>query len=334
MVNLKTLILEKPFNLKFKTSNLNVNNLKRNEIFCKTLFTAISPGSETAHYQGFEALAGKSNYPRTLGYCNLAKIIKKGSSVNQYKLNDYILTFESHRSHFIIDESLVLSKVSKDIKPEDAVCAYLFHLGYSSLHKTNIKYGTKVVVIGLGALGLGALSIFKNAGAQVFSITDQLSSSRISKKIGANKVYKRTQINKLYRELGPGLADVVITTTSSWNDWDIALDLAGVNATVGVLGFPGRNVNAPTKNPLHSKNFYIKQLSIISLGLSPTKNDERSFLRYNEKSNIEFILNEIKAKKIIPGNLVNKVLSANSIEKAYKSIISRKSNATTYVLKW
>ena len=304
------------------------------KVLCKTIYTAISPGSETAHYQGFNALIGKNKYPRTLGYCNLAKIINIGSSVKRFKKNDYILTFEPHKSHFLINEDEIIARVPKNIDLRDAVCAYLFHLGYDSLHKTKIRYGSRVVVLGLGALGIGSVNILKNAGAEVHVVTENTFTKKIAKKIGAKGCYKRSQITNLIEELGSNLADVVITTTSSWKDWQIALDLCGLNSTVGVLGFPGRNQKLPTINPLQSKNFYIKQLSIVSLGLSPIKNDDRNFLRFNEKSNIEFILKEIASKKIIPKNIITGILPAIQIEKAYKNIISHKSNAITYVLKW
>tara|TARA_B100001564_G_C20556498_1_gene631637 strand:+ start:18 stop:1031 length:1014 start_codon:yes stop_codon:yes gene_type:complete len=334
IINSRILFLEEPYNLKFKTFKLDIKNLESQKVLCKTVYTAISPGSETAHYQGLRALIGKNKYPRTLGYCNLAKVMNVGSSVKSYKKNDYILTFEPHKSHFLIDEDEIIAKVPKKINLKEAVCAYLFHLGYNSLHKTKIKYGSRVVVLGLGALGVGAINVFKNAGAEVYAITENTLTKKIAKKIGVEGCYKRSQATNLIKKLGSNLVDVVIITTSSWKDWQLALDLCGLNSIIGVLGFPGRNQKLSTINPLQSKNFYIKQLSIVSLGLSPTKNDDRNFLRFNEKTNIEFILKEIAAKRIVTKNIITGIFPASQIEKAYKNIISHKSDAITYVLKW
>lgn len=330
----QVLFLEKPYSLKFKSIELNTKTLGREKLLCKTLYTAISPGSETAHYQGLKALKGKNKYPRTLGYCNLAKVVNINSSVKKYKVNDYILTFESHKSHFIIHEDEIICKVPKDINAEDAVCAYLFHLGYNSLLKTNIKYGSKVIVLGLGALGLGTINVLHNAGAVVYAISEHSITEKIAKKIGVTGVFKREQISNLTTILGKELADVVIITTSSWHDFKIASDLTGANGTIGVLGFPGRSQKNPEINPLDSENFYMKHLSIVSLGLSPSKNDDRNFLRFNERSNISFILEEIKKKKIRPENIISGILPAKKVETGYINILNRKSHAITYVLKW
>jgi NADPH:quinone reductase-like Zn-dependent oxidoreductase len=146
MIKTKVAYLEEPYNLNFKDVSLK-DSLTANEIFCETLVTAISPGTEVAAYVGLPPLQPGKIYPRLVGYCNVARVLKVGSKITGLSAGDRVLTLQSHRSHFIVQGNEILSLVPSGVNSHEAATAYLYHLGYDAIHKAGIKYGHKVVVI-------------------------------------------------------------------------------------------------------------------------------------------------------------------------------------------
>ncbi len=334
MIQSKTIILEKPYTLLYKSESIDSKNLKSNQLLCETYYTAISPGTETSAYKGQKPLSSNVKYPRLLGYCNVSKVLKTGKDVKSSYLDKFVLTFSSHRSHFIVDEKDVICVLPENICLKMASCTYLFHLGYNAILNTNICLGSSVAIIGLGTLGLTTANMAINAGANVFAVSNSSVGEKIGKKLGLFNIFNRKSYKNLFNKTGDRLCDFVISTTNSWSDWKIALEISGTRSTIGVLGFPGRDELISELNPLDSQYFYSKQLKIIALGASPENNDTRNFLKFNEKSNMVYLLNQIQIGKINPEIFVSDIIKPTRIEDAYKNIINRKQKATTYILEW
>lgn len=309
-------------------------DLSSGDVLCETLVTAISPGTELAAYTGAPALRPGIGYPRLLGYCNVARVLAVGDAVRDVRVGDRVLSFTSHRSHFVMPESGVQVCLPPDAKTEDAVCAYLFHLGYNAVLRSDVRAGSRVLVIGLGALGLTSVRMAALAGADVVGISDHPVPAGIARDFGASAIYSRAEFERLLESAGHVLADVVIATTNAWADWDLALKAAAQRGTIAVLGFPGRGVEPPLRNPLDSRYFYTKQLRIEAVGLSPEKPDDRGFARYNVKSNLAFIVQRIVAGDLDAAALVSGTYPGADIERAYQDLLARNKSPITYTLTW
>ena len=333
MINANVVVLDKPNVIRFVEEKLDSKNIGPKDILCETLITAISPGTELAAYNGLPPLRPSTLYPRLQGYCNVSRVIDAGDQVTNIEIGDRVLTFESHRSHFITSSNKVLSKVPSDVLSDDAACTYLFHIGYDAVIRSPIRYGGSMVVIGLGVLGLTTVSAATRAGINVYAISNQTNLKLVADEFGAKKCFSRND-PLIDEKLDQELIDTVISTTNSWKDWRLCLKLVRPRGNIGVIGFPGRGELPPENNPLDSQYFYDKQLSIQCLGLAPEENDTRNHLRYNEKSNIKFLLDEIALKKIHPNKIVSGIFPWKEIEKAYTKINSREGSPITFLLKW
>lgn len=210
------------------------------EVLCETLASVISPGTELAAFKGLPPLRPGVVYPRLLGYCNVARVLEVGHGVAGVQVGDRVLTFTSHRSAFVIAERDILYKLPETARAEDIACAYLFHLGYNAVLRGNVRAGSRVLVIGLGVLGLTTVAMATLAGARVFALSDQIGPASIALQMGAEAVFGRNSLSSLTESIGPDLADLVVSTTNSWSDWQLALQLAGQQGMIAVLGFPGR----------------------------------------------------------------------------------------------
>lgn len=308
--------------------------LEAGDVLCETLVTAISPGTELAAYTGAPALRAGIGYPRLLGYCNVARVLAVGSAVREMRVGDRVLSFMSHRSHFVMPASSVQVRLPPEAKDEDAACAYLFHLGYNAMLRSDVRAGSRVLVIGLGALGLTSIAMASLAGADVVGISDHPVPAGIARGFGASAVYSRAEFERLLENPDHAFADVVVATTNAWTDWDIALKAAAQRGTIAVLGFPGRGAEPPQLNPLDSRYFYTKQLRIEAVGLSPEKPDDRGFTRYNVKANLAFIVQRIVAGDLDAAALVSGTYPGAEIERAYQDLLARNSSPITYILRW
>jgi threonine dehydrogenase-like Zn-dependent dehydrogenase len=309
MINSKIAYLTNPYKLIFKDKIVDDNGLEKGYILCETLFSVISPGTEVAAYTGAPPLRLGNGYPRLVGYCNVARVIKVGEDVSSVSVGDRVLNGSCHCSHFLIPESDVFAIVPDNVTSRQAACAYLYHLGYDAVLKSGLNYGDSVVVLGLGVLGLASVAMSSRAGANVYAVSDYSVPTQIAKKFGAKQIFDRENFLDLERILGDRLANVVISTSNSWLDWDLALQIAGRNSFIAVLGFPGRGLSSPKNNPLNSQYFYAKQLNIQAVGHAPIENDTRQFLKFNQKDNLSFILSEIEAGYLNPDLLISGVFS-------------------------
>lgn len=301
------------------------------ELLCETIVSAISPGTEIAAWRGLPSLRPGVGYPRLQGYCHVGRVLATGSS--DYRPGDRVLSFTSHRSHVLLSTDDVLYRLPADADAEAIACTYLYHLGYNAVLRADVRPGSRVLVIGLGALGLTSAAMAAIAGADVLAISDQPEAAKLAERLGAQAVYGRNSTDEAKAALGPG-ADVVISTVNGWEDWQSGLRLAGQNGVIAMLGFPGRGEDIPAENPLTSEHVYMKQLRIEAVGWSPERDDSRSFLRFNERANLDWIARLIVQGRIDPSLLISGRYAGHDIAAAYADLAARRGGAITYVLEW
>jgi len=327
----KTVWLEEPGRLALRDEAVNTHGA--GELLCETIVTAISSGTELAAWRGLPPLRPSVIYPRLQGYCNVARVLECGDRVVGFAPGDRVLTLQSHRSHFVAPASSVLYKLPDTVQADKVVTAYLFHLGYNAVLRSDIRAGHRVLIIGLGALGLTSVAMASLAGADVLALSSQSAPTKIAKGYGARGVFSRNDKAALVEALGAG-ADVVISTTNGWDDFALAQQVAAQNGTIACLGFPGRDEAPGDFNPLASEHFYMKQLRIEAVGWSPLENDTRGFARFNLRDNIGFLARAIEDGRLDPAPILSGRYPGEDIALAYTDLAARKDDAVTYLLDW
>lgn len=300
------------------------------DIACETLVSAISPGTELAAYTGLPPLRDGPAYPRVQGYCNVARVLACGPGAHRCSPGQRILSFQSHRSHFVMPESDALVLLPPSVPSAAAASTYLFHLGYNAVLRSDVRAGSRVAVIGLGALGLASVAAAAMAGAEILAVSGQAASLARASRLGASHVLSRREAEQAHA----ASADVVIATTQTWSDWALALALAATRGTVAVLGFPGRGEPPPSANPLDSRHFYARQLRIEAVGHSPELPDARGFARFNERDNLAFLLARIGDGRLAWQELLSAEYDGRELARAYDDLLARRDDAITYTLRW
>jgi threonine dehydrogenase-like Zn-dependent dehydrogenase len=336
-VHSKKIVLQGKFKISIETETLDIDNLYNNQIAAETLFSAISPGTEVSAFKGDPPLRPMKVYPRVVGYCNVGQIVAVGKGVEEYQIGDIILTNQSHRSAFVCSADLILAKVPEDACLPQTSTTYLFHLGYNALLQGDVRPGCNVAVLGLGTLGLTTVAVSKLFGAKTMALTGREYIFPIATEMGADIVVNKDNpklgeiISSNFYETG---IDVLVTTSNSWKDWKIALEIPRKKGKICVLGFPGRTHPIPDFNPLDSRNFYDKQLNIIGCGYTPKNSLPPEDLRFNLKRNCKYLLEQILNGTLPADKIISAVVAWTEIEDLYQALLKRKKDLITAVLKW
>jgi threonine dehydrogenase-like Zn-dependent dehydrogenase len=299
---------------------------------CKTLVSAISPGTELAAWTGAPALRPGKVYPRLMGYCNVAEVLRSPADATRAAPGDRVLSFASHRSMHMLNDADVLAIVPPALDAGSASIAYLLHLGYNAVLHAAVRPGSRVLVLGLGPLGLASVIMARLAGADVAALSDSAALADHARDAGAAWAGARAAIADA--PAWAKAADVVIATTNGWADWQLALSMAGQRAVIAVLGFPGRGEGPPPFNPLPADTFYLKQLRIEAVGMSPEQPDSRGFQRFNERENLAFILSLLLAGRIDPTPFTAWQRPADALAEVYASLENRAEGQLTCLLTW
>lgn len=299
------------------------------EVTLETIFSAISPGTELAAFRGEPPLRPtKQVYPRLMGYCNIGRITGVGQGVKDWQTGNLVMTHVAHRSHDRISAAEIICRVPNDADLVAASTTYLFHLGYSACLKSQVTAGHSVAVVGLGTLGSTVGALAKLCGAQVSGFSNHLNDESQAQNFGFSNMHKKSATGH------ENSADVVITTSNSWEDWQLALKLARPGGTIAVIGFPGRGQPNASDNPLASQYFYDKQLTITACGYTPDYVVQQQDIRFTLKRNCEFLLSAILADCLPANALVVGIRNAQNLASIYEEMTETRQSFGTYVLDW
>lgn len=330
--------LHSPFNLKKIEFNANHYALNDDEIYAETEYTAISAGTEIAAWMGKTGLRPGSTYPRLIGYCNLAKVIKMGSHVKNLNLGDYILTHQSHRTTFICKQKDILLQVvdeNEDVRKKMTVL-YLYHLGYAALMTGNLRPGNQVAIIGMGTLGIATAALLKAFGMQPFIFTDQIVRKEWKNKMGFHFIFPKNANESDFKKELYDLdgADIVINTSDEWSDFLLSQQIARKGGKIICVGFPGRDKKSPTFNPLDSQYFYDKQLCIKHSGYSTDIEADAIDVRFTLKRNMKYLASLVTLNLINPFDILSQEFKSENLQDAYDFIASRKHGQYSALIGW
>ena len=304
--------------------------LAPSELRIATAYSAVSPGTELAAYNGVAPLRPTARvYPRLMGYCNVGRVEECGSAVEGYAPGDFVLTHCAHRSADILPVDQLLCRVPTGFDLATLSTTYLFHLGYTASLTGGLQVSDKVAIIGLGTLGLTSAAMASLSGAVVSGFSNH-ADRELAAGFGVRETHNKSG-DPAALESG---FDAVISTTNSWEDWLLALRLARPGGVIVCLGFPGRGEPEPGFNPLASQYFYDKQLTLKACGHMPDIDVSPQDVRYTLKRNCDFILNAIIAGEVPAGLLVDSVRPAGELGDVYGEMSVNRQSAKTHVLDW
>ena len=142
-----------------------VPDIRENEVLTEMEYTVVSGGTERANIMGM-ANTGGMKFPKSLGYCGVGRAIQVGTAVKSIAVGDRVLVYHGKHMKYNIRTEAEITKVENDAVPSlDAAFVIIASMGLGGVRKLEIELGESAMVMGLGLLGMFAVQFCHLSGA-------------------------------------------------------------------------------------------------------------------------------------------------------------------------
>jgi threonine dehydrogenase-like Zn-dependent dehydrogenase len=315
--------------LRMEERALDPSTLAADEVYVETEVTALSTGTDLGNYLGRSTdVPGAPDYPRGAGYSNVGVVRGTGTAVRTISPGTRVFSMKPHLSAFIAKEAELMVPVPDGVEPEQASLAYLTQLGVAALRQAHYEAGERVVVVGLGVIGLGTCGMARAMGAHVIAVANSPVRAGAALRAGAHEAVV------CGRDPLPTNVPLVILTANPWQAYLDSVEMAGYGGRISVLGFPGRGEPPPEFNPLAPKWFYGKQLTLIGAGFAPRTECPPSDVRFNLRRNLEYILASMASGALNLNSAISHRFAAPDMRDAYELAKAHDKSLMAAVFDW
>ena len=300
----------------------------RPEQVMKVINVARSEGVMTAYNAAMRSL----DMPLPLGYCCAGEVIDVGAGVSDLEVGDLVACggggLANHAELVSIPRNLSV-KVPEGVDLRHAAFCTLGSIAMQGVRISKATIGERVVVIGLGLVGLITAELLRAAGCEVYGI--DMDESRVKYAIDGDFCSASTRKDpnlqaKIDEFTGGNGADSVIITAAAGDSNDpiaLAGELARHKARVVVVG--------RTKMEAPRETFLFKELELCpSYAYGPGTGDPNyeengndypiGYVRWTENRNMESFLQLISTGRIRVEPLISHDFSIDEAQKAFALI--------------
>lgn len=215
------------------------------EVLVKLACSTISSGTERANLIGEVNVAvfGQdtvAHFPRYCGYSSAGTVVKVGAGVCSVQPGDRVaLSWSVHAAYCTLPESNVHKLISDTISFREAALLHISTFPLAAIRKSRLELGESALVMGLGVLGIMAVSLLKTAGAVPIVAVDPVAERREKAlKFGADYALDpfAEGFAEKVRAVTDGGVNVAIEVTGNGGGLNGALDCMRKYGRVALLG--------------------------------------------------------------------------------------------------
>lgn len=273
----------------------------------------------------------KLDTPATLGYSCAGRIIEVGTGVSDLKVGDRVACagagYANHAEVNYIPKNLAIS-IPDGVDDEDAAFVTVGAIALQGVRQAEPLIGERIVVIGLGLLGLLTVQLLKANGCRVLGYDPVASKGELARCLGADIAVSEAlpEATEAFTD-GYG-ADVVLVTASTKSNEPVntAAAICRRKGRVVLVGMVGMD--------LEREPFYRKELDLrLSMSYGPGRYDpeyeERGhdypypYVRWTERRNMQAFLELIAEGRVTPKALVTHCFGIENAEAAYALLEGR-----------
>ena len=277
-----------------------------------------------------DAVRSKLDTPIPLGYCNVGTVLEADNS-SGYQSGDRIISNGPHAEVVAVPENLT-ARVPESVSDELAAFTVVGSIALQGVRLLLPTLGERVVVSGLGLIGLLAVQILRAHGCQVMGIDFDKRKLELAKQFGAETVNLSTGADPVAAAQdwtdGVGV-DAVLITASAKGDELIhqVASMCRQRGRIVLVGVVGLN--------LQRADFYEKELSFqVSCSYGPGRYDPNfekrgldypiGFVRWTEQRNFQAVLQLIAEGKIDVEPLITHRFPFDDALEGYQAITDPK----------
>ncbi|TWU32609.1 bi-domain-containing oxidoreductase [Novipirellula artificiosorum] len=273
-----------------------------------------------------DAVKAKLDTPIPLGYCNVGHVAEADSTAT-YRVGDRVVSNGPHAEFVSVPLNLTAG-IPDSVSDEMAAFTVVGAIGLQGIRLLNPTLGERVVVSGLGLIGLLAVQILKASGCQVLGIDFDAKKLELARSFGAETCdlsagQDPVAVAENWTD-GVGV-DAVLITASAKTDELIhqAATMCRQRGRIVLVGVIGLN--------LQRADFYEKELSFqVSCSYGPGRYDDNyekrgldypiGFVRWTEKRNFEAILQLMSDGRIDVDPLITHRFAFDDALKGYEAV--------------
>ena len=274
-----------------------------------------------------DTVRAKLDQPLPLGYSNAGVVVEVGAGVSGFAVGDRVLSNGNHADQVCVPQNLC-AKVPDGVTAEQACFGVVASIGLQGIRLLEPTLGERVVVTGLGLIGLLCVQILKANGCAVLGIDFDPLKCAEARKLGAEAVDLSKGEDALvaaerFTE-GRGVDGVLITAATKSNEpVHQAAEMCRKRGRIILVGVVGLD--------LLRSDFYEKELSFqVSCSYGPGRYDANyeekgldfpfGFVRWTEQRNFEAVLQLIQSGSLDTNSLISHRHPISDAVNAYDQI--------------
>jgi len=217
-----------------------------------------------------EAVRSKLDQPLALGYCNVGTVVEVGDGAVGFSVGDRVASNGPHAELVRVPQNLC-ARVPDDVDDEAAVFTVLASIGLQGIRLAAPTLGERVVVTGLGLIGLVTVQLLRASGCHVLGIDLDAGKLALAKQLGAEVCDIGRGEDPVARGMvfsgGRGVDAVIITaSTQSSLPIEQAAKMSRKRGRIVLVGVTGLELNRA--------DFYEKELTFqVSCSYGPGRYD-------------------------------------------------------------
>lgn len=194
MLSVKVIVAPTAGKVALETIEFDEKNLPDDHLLVKTLYSAVSSGTECAWISGKSNNVGQK-FPFYPGYSAVGKVVRVGKDVSNFAEGDSVIVpWGGHRSYTVTPAAPVWTGAHKiadsRVNLKDAALAHIASFSMLGVRRLKIQMGESAMIAGLGLLGQIALQAAKYSGAAPLFGCDFSPERRdLALKLGADAVF-------------------------------------------------------------------------------------------------------------------------------------------------
>ena len=256
--------------------------------------------------------------PWTTGTSGLGVVEAVGADVTTFSPGDRVIGVMDIRETNIRDENQVWRL--GDIDPLVALCLEPAYVSIHCIRESNVRYGDRVAVIGLGALGLLAVSIAREAGAETIIAADLLPQRRaLASEYGADHTFdpRDGDLALQARDLTDGMGvDVAIELTGAYIGLNTAISCTRVGGLVCSAGF----YQGEAQDLFLGREWHHNRLTMIVPHGCGYGHEPRDYPYWDSQRAFRAILSMMRQGRLNCRGLINRVYTLEEATSVYQHI--------------
>jgi predicted dehydrogenase/threonine dehydrogenase-like Zn-dependent dehydrogenase len=283
-------------------------------------------------FKTWQEAMGRLDTPTSLGYSCAGIVEECGVAATEFSPGDRVACvgqgFASHAEFVSIPVNLAC-RIPNDVQDDEAAFGMLGIIAMHGIRSAKLTFGSRVVVLGLGLLGLLTIQMLRAYGCEVIALDPASDKVKLARTLGFTHITAETdELNRLCEAQTSGYgADAVIITAAS-------KDRSLVDQSVQLCRSKGRIVVVGTADIHPDRNeLWLKEIELVVSraagpgSLDPVYEIEGIDLpigevRWTQKRNLQEFLRLIADKRIDVRQLITHRYAIEQASEVYQQFIA------------